>query len=337
MKFALISQDSAHGERFWINPEKGDATSFMNWVDVLQGFHFSFEKLRADMSMLKNFDLVMMSGNPHNLKDITNIAKFLKDTKTVSMFWPEGSTQLYDGSINHFAPEIYEAWNACDILSIAEEDKRSYYEAFVTPETSVNFIHVPMRQDMQDGVFFIPREHKDNTAGLVYGDNNPNHPLVAMAAMSKLNMQVIGIDIDRGKLRDIKEMFPGTKIHSYTKLAMNPFLRIMGRCYLHIYPTEWIGTAREQISCAVTGTPCIGNRDSHTQQRLFPRLGVKIYDVRSIVSLGRELQKSESFYKEVMSYALQESKFYSLKNTVARMFSAYEQALAMKSMKVVVV
>ena len=335
MKFALVSQDKTHGVRFWINPEEGDATSFFNWVDVLQGFHFSYDKLREEMSPLKGFDLVMMSGNPYNLKDIVAICDFLKDTKTVTMFWPEGSTQLYDNSIINFSKDVYDAWNACDVMSIAEEDKRSYYESFVTSKTLVRFIHVPMRREMQDGHFFVQQIHKSRSSVLVYGDNNPNHPLIAIAVASRLKMEVIGIDIDRGKINDIKTLFPETRFHRYTKLAQYPFLRILSRCFVNIYPTEWIGSARQQISCAVSGTPCIGNRDSHTQKRLFPKLGTYIYDVDAMQGLIKELSENSILYNEVVKYAWEQSRFYSLEDTVHRMVSVYEEARALK-MKVAV-
>jgi hypothetical protein len=331
MKFALVSQDPKHRTRFWINPEEGDATSFFNWVDVWQGFHFSYEPLRGDCSALKEFDVVMFSGNPHNFKDIIQIAHALKDTDTVTMFYPEGSTQLYDYSINGFDPVIYEAWNACDILSMAEEDKAAYYQSFIRSETLVRFIHVPLRAEMEQGVFFTPPIHKSRKLTLVYGDNNPNHPLIAIACAARCGLDVVGIDIDRGgKLQQLQAMFPAVAFLSYDKLAQYPFLRMLCRTFVHIYPTEWIGTARQQIACAVVGTPCIGNRNSHTQQRLFPELGVSIYDVETICAHIRRLLDDPAWYQAVAQRAWEQLPFYGLAATKQRFLQAVDAARQIK-------
>ena len=330
MRFALVSQDKAHGARFRINPFEGDATGFMNWVDVWQGYHFSFANLREDMSILRHFDVVMFSGNPHNFRDIVNIAEFLKPTKTVTMFYPEGSAQLYDNSINGFEMEIYDAWNACDVLSIAEEDKKAYYEAFVdSGKTIVRFIHVPMRREMDGMGFFAQRVEKERQCALVYGDNNPNHPLIAIAAAARCGLSVMAVDCNRGKANKIQQLFRSTEFFHVGKLGQFHFLNLMRTCYVSFYPTEWIGTARHQISCAVTGTPCIGNHDSHTQRRLFPDLGCDIYDIDRMADLF-EILKNDGVYEGIASRARKAVEFYSLDNTCKRFLAAVGDAERMK-------
>lgn len=332
MRFALISSDPAHMVRYRIDPERGDATSFLNWIDVWQGFQFNFGKLNEEgYDVLRNFDVVMMSGNPYYVSSISVIARFLKDTSAVSMFWPEGSLQLYDNSINGFHREYYDAWNACDVVSSAEEDKLGYYRAFIRSEAIVRFIHVPVREEMERGEFMIPRIHKDRKRCVVYGDNNPNHPMVALAAAARMGMDVMGVDIDRGKSDGIMSFFPGMKIMNFTKISTYPFLRLLGRSFIHFYPTEWIGTAREQVSCAVAGTPCIGNHDSHTQRRLFPDLGCDIYDVDRMVELAERLSSDESFYDYVAARAFEGSLFYGIQATKKRFAAAVEDARRIKN------
>lgn len=330
MRFALITQDTNHAARFVINPQTGDATGFMNWVDVWQGWHFSFDKTMEDISFLRNFDVVMFSGNPYNFRHIIEIANYLKDTDCVTMFYPEGSAQLYDNSINGFSPEIYEAWNACDVMSIAEEDKILYYSSFIRSDTIVRFIHVPMRPEMESMAFFVPLAHKVPFSSLVYGDNNPNHPMIAIAASAMRGLDVIAVDCDRGKAGAIHAMFPQTRFAHYHKMGQYPFLSLLGRCFVSFYPTEWIGTARHQISCAVAGTPCIGNHDSHTQKRLFPKLGCDIYDVGRMAEIFDELLEPEN-YNHVAEYARREVQFYSLENTKRRFMEAVETAMKIKN------
>jgi hypothetical protein len=334
MRFALVTADQAHGVSFTINPWEGDATGFMNWISVWNGYHFNYEKLRADCSVLRHFDVVMFSGHPGHLVDIVKISEYLKETDAVTMFYPEGSAQLFDNSINGFYSEVYDAWNACDIVSVAEEDKVSYYKAFLRGKTIAKFIHVPLRPEMERMGFFAPRIDKDPQAALVYGDNNPNHPLIAMAAAKACGLKkIMAVDCDRGKLDAIKKMFPDQEIISAPKMGQYYFLNVLRRCFVSFYPTEWIGTARHQISCAVTGTPCIGNHDSHTQRRLFPDLGCDIYDIDAMEYHFNTL-KDVTMYESIVSRAQQAVEFYNLENTKRRFVGAVEDARRLKKTQV---
>lgn len=331
MKFALVSTHNVHAARIRINPEDGDGTSFINWVNILDGFHFSFDRLREEgLSVLNGFDVVMMSGHLNYIKDIVEIATALKDTNAVSMFFPEGSAQLYENSIRGFHKEYYDAWNACDIIAAVEEDKLAYYRAFVTKETLVRFIHVPVTHDMEAGAFLIPRHHKNGSV-VVYGDNNPNHPLTAMACARLISaVPVVGVEMSRQNAEEIEAILPGLKIMYSGKMSQNQFLRTLGRSMIHFYPTEWIGTARQQISCAAVGTPCIGNHDSHTQRRLFPELGCDIYDVDRMVELANRLLIDDKFYNELVRRAFDKMQHYNLDNSRRRFFQAWEAACDMK-------
>lgn len=335
MKFALITADPSHKKTFRINPENGDATSFMQWVYIFGGIHLSYDALRTeDNEYLKNFDVVMMSGHLNYMTDVIRIAKFLKDSEAISIFYPEGSAQLYDNGINGFHPEYYEAWRACDILSIVEEDKYDYYRSFINiDETIVSFIHVPMTAEMSASAFFLPRGQKRNSV-LIYGDNNPNHPMIALAAVNELNKnnsyKEIEYDVVGVETRDapVDRIFPDVKIRHNSKSGQYQFLRALAKTIVNFYPTEWIGTARHQISCAVTGTPCIGNKDSHTQKRLFPKLGVGIYEIDKMVELAEKLIGETGFYHEVTEYALNAVRYYDYGNTVRRFMNTVDNARA---------
>ena len=327
MKFAIVSTHDVHGGGIRMDCSREDCTSFLSWLQHLDGIHFSYKNLREEgFDVLKNFDLVMMSGHPSFITDIIKIGDFLKGTKTVSMFYPEGSAQLYDNSIRGFHPEYYEAWSACDIVSIAEEDKVSYYEAFVTPKTLVRFIHVPTSPGMGEGLYFLPREMKSNGV-VVYGDNNPNHPMIALACARALGLSATTIEFSGA---DVTRTFPDMEINGIGKVPHTVFLQRLARSVLHFYPTEWIGTAREQISCAAAGTPCIGNHDSHTQRRLFPDLACDIYDVNGMVQKAELLLESESFYAYVAEKALKGLKFYSPEESKKRMMRAYFDAINLR-------
>lgn len=323
MKFAIVSTHDAHGVGIRLDCAKDDCTSFLSWLHYFESAHFNYARLREDGDeILKQFDLVMMSGHPSFITDIIRIGNFLKTTKTISMFYPEGSTQLYDNSIRGFHPEYYEAWRACDILSMAEEDKKSYYEAFVTPKTIVRFIHVPTSPGMAEGLYFLERHMKANRV-VIYGDNNPNHPTIVAACARDLGLGITAIEFGKS---EIERAINGVIIRRLPKLPQNAFLLELSRSVLHFYPTEWIGTARQVISCAAVGTPCIGSRDSHTQRRLFPELAFSIYDVDGMQRVSKNLLEDKFFYSYISNKALRALKFYSLPEAKKRMESAYYDA-----------
>lgn len=339
MKFALITADSHHNVSFKTNPARGDATSFMQWVSVLDGVHFSFSELRKeDNSYLKEFDVVMFSGDLKYIEDIIRIGKFLKGTRTVTIFYPEGSAQLYDNSINGFHPEYYEAWRACDVVSIAEEGKDGYYNSFIDQKnTLVRFIHVPITDDMDKGVFFKMRGMKLNYS-VVYGDNNPNHPMIAFSCINILNK------IMRGKINDfyaiaietrnadIGRIFPDIPLQKTGKMDSYDFMNILSTSFLHFYPTEWIGTARQPIACAAVGTPCVGSNLSHTQRRLWPDLCFDPYDVTGMVSAAERLIMDGDFYLDCVNYAFKKMSHYSMANTKLRFFKAVEDSIKLKNL-----
>lgn len=334
MKFALISTHGIHKARVKLDCNEGDCTSFINWLDVWSGFHFNYSELRKeDISYLKDFDVVMMSGHLNHIVDIINIANYLKDSNAVSMFYPEGSVQLYDNSIRGFHREYYDAWKACDIISMAEEDKTSYYKSFVGPDTVVKFIHVPITRDMEAGEWLVNRNSK-RAVSLVYGDNNPNHPLVAIAASKRAGLEVVAVECgDESVIKNICEVTGYSNMLQTGKMSQNLFLRNLANTILHFYPTEWIGTSREIISCAAVGTPCIGSDQSHTQRRLFPELACNIYDVDRMAELASKLLSDKDYYQLIVNRAFERMQFYNLSNTKKRFTDAWEEAKEKKLAK----
>ena len=322
-RFALVTADSANCVKFKMNGERDDCTGFMNWLSVWDGILFSFDEMKKDFSILNNFEVVMFSGHPYYLSLITTMALALKG-KVVTIFLPEGDVSQYDKyGINSFASEVYEAWNAVDVIASMEEDKIPYYKSLT--DSLVKFIHVPLDEKMERGLFRVANADKTEHI-LIYGDNNANAPLTAIAVSRLLDKPIHVVCIDEVKVDKIKKLW-GVKIdYVLGKMAQYPFLRLLGKCWLHIYPTRWIGSSRESIACAVARTPCIGTDRSHTQRRLFPKLSCDPYDIEKMVALGKRLYTDLEFYDEIVNYAWDNVNFYNLENTKKRFIEAYEEA-----------
>ena len=321
-KFALVTADLANSVKLKWNYDRDDCTGFMSWVPIWDGVLYSFDAMKTDFSILYEYDCVMFSGHPYYLNEIISIATALKG-KVVTMFLPEGDLSLYDlNGINSFNTEIYKAWNAVDILASMEEDKSSYYSLFT--DALVKFIHVPIDENMESGMLKVPLECKSQNI-LVYGDNNPNCPVTAIAIAKKINRPLVTVCIDEQKVLQIKQLFNVNIEYATSKLGQYPYLRVLGRCYLNIYPTRWIGSSRQPIACAIVGTPCIGSNRSHTQKRLFPQLSCDIYDVDKMTDLSLKLYRDKDFYNEIVNYAWEQLPFYNLENTKKRFIDAYDE------------
>ncbi len=321
-KFALVTADPANSVKLSWNYDRDDCTGFMSWLTIWDGVLYSFEAMKKDFSILYEYDCVMFSGHPSYLTEIDTISTALKG-KVVTMFLPEGDISQYDLlGINSFNTEIYKSWNAVDIIASMEEDKTAYYSLFT--DSLIRFIHVPIDENMSNGKFKVPMEQKSQNI-LVYGDNNPNCPMTAIAIAKRINRPLVTICIEPQKVLQIKDFFNVNVEYIGSKLGQYPYLRILGRCYLNIYPTRWIGSSRQSIACAIVGTPCIGSDRSHTQRRLFPKLACDIYDVDKMTDLSLKLYRDKDFYNEVVNYAWEHLPFYNTENTKKRFMDAYTE------------
>ena len=319
MKFAMITGDKANNVFLKLNGERDDCTSFMSWLEIWQGVHYSFDEMNKDSSMLLDYDVVMFSGNPGYFKHMENILLNIKG-KVKTIFLPEGDISLYHQyGINSFHPLIYELWDMIDVIFSMEEDKISYYESLT--DTPTRFVHVPIDEKMASGEFRTPNYAKTDSI-LIYGDNNPNCPLTVVGVAKKIKKPLITVCVEEKKVDQIRNHFKVEILRNYNKISQYNFLRLLGRCWLHIYPTRWIGSAREPIACAVARTPCIGSDKSHTQRRLFPKLACDIYDIDRMCELAERLYKDLDFYDEIVNFAWDNVSFYNLENTKKRFMEA---------------
>ena len=318
-KFALVTADTRNSCTIKFNGNVSDCTSFMSWQHIWNGAHFSYDAMAKDSSPLLDFKVVMFSGNPGYFTQLYNILNRLNN-KVLAIFLPEGDISLYDEKgIISFNKIIYDIWNKINVIFSMEEDKIPYYNLLT--KTPAVFVHVPIDATMDSGIFRCDVENKKEHI-LVYGDNNPNCPITVYGIAGRLQKPLSAVCIDKFKTADLDMLFGTNTIGNFPKVGQYVYLQILGKSYVHFYPTRWIGSAREQISCAVVGTPCVGSDRSHTQRRLFPKLACDIYDINRMVILGKHLYEDLDFYKEIVDYAWKEVHFYNMENTKKRFLDA---------------
>ena len=318
-KVAVVTADKCGDIYFVMNGEYQDCTGFYNWVRLWKGKLYGYDWLKIDYSVLEKFSAVILDGNPVSIEDIIEIGKRLKG-KVVTMWQPEGDISLYDQyGINTFNPAVYMSWNAVDVI-IPMEDNEGYYSSLT--DTPVRFVDVPIDERMECGEFLVPM-HRKTEHIVIYGDNNPNGPITVIGCARRLKKPVKLVEIKRSDADLIVKMFNVKVDMVVGKLGQYPFFRLLGSSWLHIYPTRNVGAAREPMACAAVGTPCIGSDRSHTQKRLFPKLACDVYDVDTMVKLAQRLYDDKDFYKEVVDYAWEQLKFYTIESTKKRFLEAY--------------
>lgn len=320
LKLAMVSSDTRCG---YMTALMGDAWNMYYWLYLFRGYHYSYEAVKDTPWELNKYDVVMLSGNPHNFQDIVNIAQSIK---AVTIFYPEGDISLYhDYAIQqtHFMATAIEACDACTVMGVQEENTVAYYKSLL--KSKVFFLHVPTPDDIVEGALFRKREYKYDDI-LIYADIKPTNPLVALGVAKKLGKPVRITGIDEQHVNFIRNYLgiPVTDFKEATVEQITYFLQWVAPSRIMIYPTRWIGSSRQTISGAVCGTPVIGNHDSHTQQRLFPMLGTYIYDMDKMCEVAEKLYTDNKFYDECCAYAMHEALFYGATNSIKRLLEIYE-------------
>jgi len=318
LRFCLITADTACGP--FRNFVGSDFWNFYYWMHLFDyNYHFNYGIIVKNPEFLNKFDIVMISGNPAHTEEIFYIAE---KCKAITIWFPEGDTCLYhDNREGGIRGDAIKAMNACDIVGIVEEDKKPFWDALLYKP--VKFLHTPVPDRLCNGAFYANSSLKSNNL-LVYGDNNPNNPLIAFAVAKKLKLPVKVVQINDDIIEFVKHYLGVNVISNEPKMSQVDFLSLfVASSKLIIYPTRWIGTARQVISGAICGTPVIGNRDSHTQQKLFPTLAIYNYDMTKMLELTKRLYDDIDFYEECCKYAFEQVKFYSETNASERMLEAY--------------
>jgi len=315
LKFAIVSADSFCGP---MRAGGGDFCMY-DWSRMFEiCYHYSASYLSNNFSELDKYDLVFLTGHTGYLPNCKFIAE---NTKAKTIWFPEGDVSLYNDRFNFDA--YIGSWDACSMIGIVEEDKIPFYQALT--KSKVFFMHVPIQEDLINGLFYKDLSQKNNDI-LIYGDNNPNNPVVAFAVAKLLNKPISTTVIPEEAINFIKNRYNISVSRASGKISQIEYLaNWVSNSRVMLYPTRWIGTARQNISGAMCGTPVVGNRDSHTQKRLFPKLGTYIYDIEGMCELVNRLYEDPVFYKENVDYAREAVKFYSEENALNRLLQAYEE------------
>lgn len=319
LKFALVTACPSNGPIDTVM--HGDFWNMYYWMRLFNvNYHYCYNDLKDNYAELDKYDVVMFSGDSAYIEKISYLAS---KTKAITIWFPEGDISLYhEARFGGISQTIYQAMNACSVVAVVEEDKVNFWQSLLYKP--VRFLHIPVPDGIIRGGFRVGEFLKTQDI-LIYGDNNPNNPIVPVSVAKMLKRPVAITQLTDSEINCIRNYFGVAVTRSSPKVGQFEYLRDwVAPSRIMIYPTRWIGTARQVISGAACGTPVIGNRDSHTQKRLFPMLGVYNYDLDRIMELATRLYEDVDFYKDCCSYAFRELEFYSVKNAVNRFIDAYK-------------
>lgn len=317
LKVAMVTADTRDG---YITELMGDSWNMYYWLYLTKGMQYWFESERLKDNELDKYDVVIFSGYPYYFKKIQELAK---QTKAVTIFFPEGDISLY-GDKGIFK-DYWETIDACSAYGSAEEDKIDYFRIMLT-HAKPYFMHIPIPTEWCNGSMRNYNLASKSKNILIYGDNNPNNPTVAVAVARLLNRPIWTNVIGPEDINYIKNVLKVEVPKADGKMSQDEYMAMRVRfSWLMVYPTRWIGTGRQVITGAVCGTPVIGSRDSHTQNRLFPELACANYDMKKMTFLAEKLFDDEKYYRKVCDYALDNMRFYSVENALQRLIKIYEE------------
>lgn len=315
-KFAIISCAN------WRGKVKNSTANIFDWLLMWDGDHVPHEELNKDITALDNYDICLLLDADRYLDLAIKIAK---ESKCKTIFYAEGTLQTYLRMPFQHQEKFYELLQHVDLVGTLEEDLVQWYEAVAGAKAF--FMHTPTSDDMVSG-----RYRKIPKQGFILvccnlGMDNERHQTNLISSLGVLKKtDKFGVLCEArpeqmGFYRNVMKV----KAQGFCRL--HPFfyvVKLVAPAKILLSPSAIIGTSRNAIVGAATGTPVIGSRDSHTQNKLWPKLARYRYDVKGMSELVNRLYDDEVFYKEVCEYAFSQLPYYSVESTKRRFLEAVE-------------
>ena len=318
MKFCMVS-----GAEF-----DGKITStYMNgifdWPAIFGGDHRYILSIRDNKKVLNDYDVVLLVDADRYLDDAIQIAKYC-ECKTV--FCAEGTINAYTQFEFDHQRLFYQLLAEVDLIGALEEDRIPWYESLWN--TKVFFMHTPISDEILSGRKRIT-EKKDRVLVCcnlgMDKQRTKTNLITSLGVIRKTGKPCLLCEVPENQVWFFVEEMGIKQLDHISRLPWGDYLKhILGPSKLLLNPSDMIGTSRNAIMGAACGTPVIGNMHSHTQKRLFPKLGTYIYDTNAMVELVERLYDDPEFYKEVCDYALEQAQYYSMENSKKRFMDALE-------------
>lgn len=316
-KFAAVSGSSFKGRLTRCS------YNIFDWISVWDGVHYPIDEIRANKQELNQYDIVLFLDADRYLDDALVIAR---QCTCKTIFYAEGTINTYVSLPFDAQRAFYELLGAVDLVGALEENRMQWYEALW--DTKTFFMHTPIPQDVIDGKY--RNQHKEDQILICcnLGMDEIRYPtnlISSLGVMRNTKRPCVLCEVPPNQVWFFVEKM-GVELLSYTtRIDFERYLsKLVAPSRVMLSPSTIIGTSRNAIMGAGCGTPVIGNRDSHTQMKLWPKLGVNIYDIKTMKNLVDRLYEDEKFYKEVCDYAFEQLPHYSLENAKKRFMEAIE-------------
>lgn len=314
MKFAVISCANFNGKY------KKPTYDIFNWCYVLDAMHYYVLDIRDNISVLNNYDVVIFLDVDRYLD---NAIQICQECTCKTVFFPEGTIQIYLKMPFDHQKLFYELLQSVDLIGAAEENMVDWYETVFS--TKAFFMHIPITDDFIKGSYRNMPKRDVVMVCCNLGMDQERHKtnlITSLGILRKLGKKCILCDVQKEQIPFFKEKMGVNVVSCVGRASVDEYLKGMRQSVCLLAPSAIIGTSRNAIAGAAVGTPVIGNRDSHTQQRLWPALGTYIYDTEEMISLVNQLYEQKDFYNQCCDYAFEELQFYSTENAKKRFMDA---------------
>jgi len=322
MRFGMISGAD------WDGKFTGCGNDIFDWISVFEGEHRGVIASRAkNHEGLNEFDVLLMVDVDRYLDDAIQIAD---ECSCKTVFMAEGTIDRYITMQFDHQKLFFRLLQKVDLIGALEENRMSWYNS-LWPETKTFFMHCPMSDAVINGSARVAQKEDRVLAccnlgfGIPY---NKTNLITTLGVIKKTGKKLLMCEVPEDQLHFISD---DVGITEYSYVGRSPwehYLRtVVAPSKLMLNTSNMIGTSRNAIFGAGSGTPVIGNMHSHTQQRLWPKLATHVYDVDTMAQMVERLYTDDAFYEDVCAYALEGAQFYSRENAKKRFEEALEGIL----------
>lgn len=311
MKFALISEANFRGK------VTGYKNNIFDWIRIWDGEHYPYLDIQGKWEILDKYDVVMLGDVDRRLEDVLSI---IRNCKCKKIFYPEGTIQIFTRLPFDHQRLFYELLEKVDLIGAVEENRMQWYESLW--KTKVFFLQAPTSPKILKGAYKSKTKADYVLVCCNLGMDETRYQtnlISSLGVLRKTGKKGFLCEVQNNQVWFFKEKMNVNIVGYSSRLELDGYLtQLVMPAKVILNPSGIIGTSRNAIIGAGCGTPVIGNRDSHTQMRLFPELGTYIYDVKKMAELVNRLYEDDKFYKEICDYAFSKLDYYSIENAKKR-------------------
>jgi glycosyltransferase involved in cell wall biosynthesis len=211
-----------------------------------------------------------------------------------------------------------------DGIMVLTEEEREFYSVAV-PSKPVEYVGLPFPFSSYEDKYGKFRDSEKEYIGLGVGASDNDRNFVSnILAFQKLQLK--NPDLQGVFLSIPSHLVPYCaywadrvdNLYIHARVEMSEYYEMLSRCKFVINLTDRNTPGRLQGEAAFFGVPTIGANRLELQEKLWPQLSVKPYELESAVKIGQHLLDHPEFVAQTTEYALKQLRHFDYKRSAER-------------------